>query len=67
MSQTIQFLSMSPCDAVIVGEPQFTPSLEALVSTALPVTPPDSVRTRLETSHRPSAASYATDGSVARS
>jgi hypothetical protein len=68
LSQTIQFLSRSPPVAVVNGALQVKPpSVERLVTTALPCTPPASSRVSEDTSQALWAASYATDASVARS
>src|SRR3954454_15682596 len=68
LSQTIQFLSRSPPVTVVNGLLQVRPpSVERLVTTALPCTPPASSRVSDDTSHTLCLASYATDASVARS
>ncbi len=68
LSQTIQFLSRSPPDAVSLGVlSHVRPSLDRLVTTALPWIAAVSSSVSEETSQTPWMASYATDASVARS
>ena len=68
LSQTIQFLSRSPPDAVGLGvRSHVRPSVDRLVTTAFPCMPPASSSVSEETSQTPWIASYATEASVARS